>query len=78
MDIEAAPQAIDLAQVNWPFCLLELKSFLKRLGPGQVLEVTVSDPAVLDTMKQVLDSSPDQVIGSARRGPLYVLTVLKG
>jgi TusA-related sulfurtransferase len=78
METLTAPKELDLVLVNWPFCLMELKSALKGLNPGQLLEVKVSDPVVLATMKQVLDSSSDQVISSREEGPCYVLTVQKG
>ncbi len=78
METNVASREIDLAQVNWPFCLLELKSTLDSMDSGQLLEVTVSDPIVMSTMEQVLYSSPDRVLSTGEKGPLYVLTVLKG
>lgn len=78
MGADMEPRVIDLAQVNWPFCLLELKSALEGMSQGEVLEVTVSDPVVLSTMVKVLHSSPDRVMGTSEKGPLFVLTVEKG
>lgn len=78
MEEQADPQELDLAQVNWPFCLLELKSALGGLSKGQILRVRVSDPVVLSTMEQVLHSSPDKVIEKQATDTLYALTVQKG
>lgn len=69
---------LDLAQVNWPFCLLEFKNAIKDMSRGQLLTVKVSDPNVLSNMVQVLSSSPDRVLHTGELGTFYVLTVQKG
>ena len=78
MEPQEEPRELDLAQTNWPFCLLELKSALGGLDKGQILRVRVSDPVVLSTMVQVLHASPDKVLEMKETGPLYALTVQKG
>lgn len=78
METDNEPRTLDLGHVNWPFCLLELKSALGGMSKGQLLKVKVSDHKVLSTMEQVLQFSPDRVIAAGEQDPLYVLTIQKG
>ena len=72
------PREIDLAQVAWPFCLLELKCALEEMRPGQLLQVRVSDPSVYASMRQILATSPDRVLKAWEQGSDYLLTIAKG
>ncbi|KMY66599.1 hypothetical protein AAU61_15840 [Desulfocarbo indianensis] len=72
------PREMDLAQVGWPFCLLEVKCALNAMAAGQVLRVRVSDPHVLGEMSRLLAASPDRVLETSDQGSHFLLTIKKG
>jgi TusA-related sulfurtransferase len=72
------PIETDLAQLTWPFYLLELKSVLKPMEPGQVLEARIADAVSLANIQLLMKASKDQVTGVRQSGPGYVLTIVKG
>jgi TusA-related sulfurtransferase len=68
----------DLAQLSWPFYLLELKNLLKPMEPGQVLKAKIADSVALANIQQVMRASPDRVVEAKSQGAGYVLTIVKG
>lgn len=76
----AAPIAIetDLAQLTWPFYLLELKKLLGPMQPGQVLRALVADASSLANVQQLMSASQDKVTEVQQTGPGYLLTIVKG
>lgn len=78
MERETVSSQIDLAEVAWPFCLLQLKNALLGLKPGDLLETRVSDSMIFTTIQRILLHSQDRVIKAEGSGPFYQLTILKG
>lgn len=72
------PKETDLAQLTWPFYLLELKSVLKPMQPGQVLRAHIADEASLANIRQLMKASKDRVTEVRETDPGYVLTIVKG
>jgi TusA-related sulfurtransferase len=72
------PKETDLAQLTWPFYLLELKSVLEHMEPGHVLQARVADAASLANIQLVMNASQDKVTEVQRTGLGYVLTIVKG
>ncbi len=72
------PKETDLAQLTWPFYLLELKSVLEPMAPGQVLKARITDDAYLANIQQLMKASKDRVTEIQATGPGYVLTIIKG
>lgn len=68
----------DLAQLTWPFYLLELKNVLGPMQPGQVLKARIADDASLSNIQQVMKASPDKVTEVRQTSAGYVLTIVKG
>lgn len=73
-----SPIETDLAHLTWPFYLLELKSVLKPMEPGQLLKAKVADSVAMAHINQIMEASPDQVLGTETQGAGYVLTIVKG
>lgn len=72
------PKETDLAQLTWPFYLLELKNLLGPMQPGQVLRARVADAASLANIQRLMSASTDKVTEVRPIGPGYVLTIVKG
>jgi TusA-related sulfurtransferase len=72
------PQETDLAQLTWPFYLLELKNLLRPMQPGQVLKARVADAASLANIQRLMSASQDKVTEVRQIGPGYVMTIVKG
>lgn len=72
------PKETDLAHLTWPFYLLELKSVLKPMKPGQVLRARIADEASLANIRQLMKASKDRVTQVQETSPGYVLTIVKG
>lgn len=73
-----SPIETDLAQLTWPFYLLELKSILKPMEPGQLLKAKVADSVALAHIQQIMEASLDRVLETQAQGAGYVLTIVKG
>ncbi len=69
---------IDLIGVVSPVCLLKCKSVLAKLGTGDVLEVLVQDPEVVEELIKIIERSQDQVLNSKREGDHYRILLKKG
>lgn len=52
---------LNLVGVVSPMCLLKCKSVLTRMNPGDILEVLVEDPDVVDELIKILKRSSDHV-----------------
>ncbi len=53
---------LDLVGVIQPICLLKCRNALDELGPGEIMEVHVQDPMVVEDMKKIIQESGDQVL----------------
>jgi len=57
---------LNLIGIVSPFCLLEFKHALARVGHGQMLEVLIQDPDVADDLVRLVDRSDDRLVERKR------------
>jgi len=69
---------LDLLGVISPVCLLKCKSVLNGMSPGDMLEVLVEDPGVVEGLSAILKQSQDQVEGFLREGDHFRVSIRKG
>lgn len=55
----------DLRGGSCGFCILKIKSLLKGLEPGEMIEVLVSDPDTADDLAAVLAAGQDRLVDTA-------------
>ncbi len=72
------PFILDLLGVISPVCLLKCKNALNELSSGEVLEVLVEDPEVVESLSVILKQSQDQVEGFLREGDHFRISIRKG
>lgn len=72
------PHEIDLNGVVAPLCLLQMKSALSRLIPGEMLRVTVHDEGLIGIISQIVSRSADCIVDQQPRGDHISLTIRKG
>ena len=73
-----AHEILDLRGWSCPWCLLKAKSWLRRMSPGQVLEILSTDPQVRKDLPQVLEKSRDRVISVEKRKEYFRLLIRRG
>ena len=66
---------LDLRRVGLPVCLLEFKSALDRMDSGDVLEVLVEDPDVVEDFVNIIRHSQDRILRPRREGDHYRIQV---
>ncbi|MFH1154692.1 MAG: sulfurtransferase TusA family protein [Pseudomonadota bacterium] len=66
---------LNLMGVVLPFCLLEFKNALTRLGQGQMLEILLQDPDVLEDILRLVERSQDRLIEQKRVGRHFSILV---
>lgn len=69
---------IDLNGVVSPLCLLQMKSALNRLSPGELLRVMVHDEDLIGIISQIVSRSADRIVDQQSRGDHISLTIRKG
>lgn len=69
---------LDLLGVVTPICLLKSKEALGRMHPGEVLEIWVQDPEVIESLSKILEHSGDRLEGSFKEKDSYRILVRKG
>lgn len=69
---------IDLNGVVAPLCLLQMKSALNRLTPGELLRVVVHDEDLVGSIAQIVSRSADIIVDQEPRGDCISLTIRKG
>ena len=55
-------QVLDLRGSSFPYCCLKAMSMLRKMKPGEVLEVLGTDPLTLEDLPLVLQQSEDELI----------------
>jgi tRNA 2-thiouridine synthesizing protein A len=66
---------LDLRGWTCPWCIVKTKSWLKRMNPGEILEVISTDPEVQKNFPHVLERSPDQVIRVEQKKDYFRLLI---
>ncbi|CAB1055458.1 hypothetical protein D1BOALGB6SA_191 [Olavius sp. associated proteobacterium Delta 1] len=66
---------LDLIGVTWPVCLLKFKTVLNNMCSSEVLEVSVQDPDVVNTIVMIIERSEDTLISRSKDGEVYQLSV---
>jgi TusA-related sulfurtransferase len=74
----AAKADLDLTGVVSPICLLQLKSALSDLAPGDILCVSVQDPDVTAKIQKIVERSRDKVIDRQEEGSQVRISIRKG
>ena len=69
---------LDLIGVMLPVCLLKSKSVLSKMNAGDVLEISLQDPEVVEELIKIIERSQDQVMSSKRKGDDYIVHIKKG
>ncbi len=57
---------LDLRGGGCAWCILKIKSLLKDMRPGEILEVLITDPATIEDLTVVLAAGPDRLVNSAQ------------
>ena len=78
MEIKPISKELDLIGVISPVCILKCKSKLARLDAGNVLEVLLQDPEVVEELIKIIRRSKDQVIKSEPENDHYRIWLKKG
>jgi tRNA 2-thiouridine synthesizing protein A len=73
-----ADKVIDLRGMSCPWSILKAKSELKRMDPGQVLEILGTDPLTLKDFPATLKETDDEVILVDESPGFFNLYVRKG
>ena len=68
---------IDISHMISPIGLLECKNALSELQAGDVLEVSVQDPEVVQHIKRIIKPSADRVIKTDSEDGYYRLSIQK-
>ncbi|MCD6297491.1 MAG: sulfurtransferase TusA family protein [Deltaproteobacteria bacterium] len=71
-------RVLDLRGWSCPWCIVKAKSWLKRMGPGEILEVMSTDPEVQETFPHVLERSKDHVIRIEQKKDFFRLLIRRG
>ena len=68
---------LDLKGIVSPVCLLKCKSVLAGMNTGDVLEILLQDPEVVDELIKIVERSEDRVMKSQRDGDHYRISIKK-
>jgi tRNA 2-thiouridine synthesizing protein A len=71
-------KVLDVRGWSCPWCILKAKSWLRRMNPGQTLEVLSTDPNVLKNFPLVLERTKDRVIHTDQSDECYRIWVKRG
>ncbi|MFH1139940.1 MAG: sulfurtransferase TusA family protein [Pseudomonadota bacterium] len=71
----AKKQILNLIGIVSPFCLLEFKNALARFRRGQLLEVHVQDPEVVEDLIRLVERSDDRLVARKKVGDQYRILV---
>jgi len=69
---------LDLIGVVSPVCLLKCKRALAEMDAGEVLEILLQDPYVVEELLKIIERSADKVIQSEQEGDHYRIRLIKG
>lgn len=71
-------RVLDLRGWSCPWCIVKARSWLKRMNPGEILEVISTDPEVQKNFPHVLEGSQDQVIRIEQKKDYFRLLIRRG
>ncbi len=74
----AANLKLNLVGILSPICLLKCKSVLAQMTCGDVLEISLQDPDVVDELAKIIEHSQDQLIKTAKQRENYLVHIRKG
>ncbi len=69
---------LNLVGVVQPVCLLKCQSTLSLLNPGDVLEVSVQDPEVVNNLQKIIERSANQVVKTERKDEYFQIFIRRG
>ena len=78
MDKRQADRILDLRGWTCPWSILKAKSWLRRMNPGQVLEVLSTDPDVLKNFPRVWAQTADRVVSLDQIEGFYRARIRRG
>lgn len=78
MNERQADRVLDVRGWSCPWCILKAKSWLRRMTPGQILEVLTTDPNVQKNFPRVLARTKDHVIGMDQNDDHYRMRIRRG
>ena len=80
MTLKAEPgiSQLNLVGVVSPVCLLKCQSALNLLKPGEVLEVMVQDPEVVNNLQKIIERSANQVVKTERKDEYFQIFIRRG
>jgi TusA-related sulfurtransferase len=71
------PDRLDLVGVGWPICLLTYQQRAQRLAPGALIEVSIEDPDVAATIRQLARRQQDRIVDEQQDGRVVRLLIQK-
>ncbi len=69
---------LDLRGWSCPWCILKVTSCLRKMHPGQILEVLSTDPRVQTNFPQILKRGRNRVIDLEENGDFLRLFIKRG
>ena len=80
MTLKSKPETsqLNLVGVVSPVCLLKCQSALNILKPGDILEVMVQDPEVVNNLQKIIERSANQVVKTERRDEYFQIFIRRG
>lgn len=69
---------LNLKGIPAPIGLLKCKSVLAEMNSGQVLEISLRDPDIVEQLAKIIERSQDQAVRSNREGDDYIVYIKKG
>lgn len=68
---------LDLVGVGWPICLLTYQQRAQGLAPGALIEVSIEDPDVAATIRQLALRRKDRILDEQQDGRVVRLLIQK-
>ena len=74
----AVDHTLDLRGMIIPFTFLKITQTLRKIKPGETMEIVVSDPDTRRVFSKVLATFPYEVLNSKDGENLYLIRLRKG
>lgn len=71
-------QVLDARGSSFPWCCLKAMSMLRKMKPGEVLEVLGTDPLTLEDLPLILQQSEDELITVSKDKNFFRLYLRRG
>lgn len=69
---------LNLVGILSPICLLKCKSVLAQMNCGDILEISLQDPDVVEELTKIIERSPDRLIKTGKKQEDYLIHIKKG